>query len=72
MNERNAEKSPDDEREAPVAVNPEEVDLVIAALNELMERTTSPLVQEILEGACCDLAELVDLEEEDEDSSDGA
>ena len=49
-----------------------EVDRIIAGLNELMERTTSPLILEILEDACCDLAELVDVEDDDEELADAA
>lgn len=53
-------------------VDEAEVDRIIAGLNELMERTTSPLILEILEDACCDLAELVDVEDDDEELADAA
>jgi hypothetical protein len=66
MSEQNLEKSSDDGWEEIPEVDSEEIDAIIASLNELMERTTSPVVLEILEDACCDLAELVDVDDDEE------
>jgi len=71
MSEQNLEKSIDDGWEEIPDVDPGEIDAIIASLNELMERTKSPVVLEILEDACCDLAELVDVDD-DEDLSEAA
>jgi hypothetical protein len=60
------EKTSDDGWEALPEIDAEEIDAMIASLNELMERTSSPVVLEILEDACCDLAELVDVDDEEE------
>jgi len=57
---------------APIDVDEEEVDRVIAALNDLMEKTSSPAILEILEGACCDLAELVEVDDEEDEEPDAA
>ena len=72
MNEPDIRNAPDEEWESLPNVDAEEIDAIIASLNELMERTTSPLVLEILEDACCDLAELVDVEDDDEEISEAA
>ena len=66
MSELNLEKRSDDGWEEIPEVDSEEIDAIIASLNELMERTTSPIVLEILEDACCDLAELVDVDDDEE------
>jgi cell division FtsZ-interacting protein ZapD len=66
MSELNLGKSTDDGWEEIPEVDSEEIDAIIASLNELMERTTSPVVLEILEDACCDLAELVDVDDDEE------
>lgn len=72
MSEEEIAKTPDDEWEPLPAADAEEIDRIIAALNEIMERTTSPVALEILEDACCDLAELVDVDDEDEELSEAA
>jgi len=66
MSQRDAGRDGDDGWEALADVDAEEIDRVIAALNTLMEQTTSPIVLEILEDACCDLAELVDVEDDED------
>jgi hypothetical protein len=66
MNVNEVEKTPDDDWEPIPAADAEEIDRMIAALNEIMERTTSARALEILEDACCDLAELVEVEDDDE------
>ena len=71
MSEQHAEKISDDDWEPIPMADADEIDRIIAALNEIMERTTSPVALEILEDACCDLAELVDVED-DEELSDAA
>ena len=45
----------------------DEIDRIIAALNVLMDQAKSPTVLEILEDACCDLAELVDVDDDEDD-----
>jgi hypothetical protein len=70
-NERETEPAVEPWEEIP-DVDEAEIDRIIAGLNELMERTTSPLILEILEDACCDLAELVDVEDDDGELADAA
>jgi hypothetical protein len=72
MIEQDAGSLSDDGWEALPEVDAQEIDRIIASLNEIMERTKSPVVLEILEDACCDLAELVDLEDDDEELSEAA
>ena len=71
MSERETEAGAEDQWDDLVEVDEDEIDRVIAGLNELMERTTSPVILEILEDACCDLAELVETED-DEDLAEAA
>jgi len=72
MSEPEIIKTSDDDWETIPDADAAEIDRIIAALNEIMERTTSPLALEILEDACCDLAELVDVDDEDEELSEAA
>ena len=66
MSEQDAGVQGEGDWESIPDVDAAEIDRVIAALNTLMEQTTSPTVLEILEDVCCDLAELVDVEDEED------
>ena len=72
MSEQEDAKTSNDDWEPLPEADAEEIDRIIAALNEIMERTTSPVALEILEDACCDLAELVDVGDEDDELSEAA
>jgi hypothetical protein len=72
MSEPETGTTSDDGWEELPPVDADEIDRVIAALNDLMERTTSRVILDILEDACCDLAELVDAEDEDDELAEAA
>ena len=72
MSERETDAKSEDQWEEMADVDADEIDRVIAGLNDLMERTTSPVILEILEDACCDLAELVETDDDDEELAEAA
>ena len=59
----------DDEWEETEEIEAEEIDQVIEAITALMESTPSKTIRDILEAACCDLAELIELDDDQEQAA---
>ena len=50
-------------------IDPQEVEIVVSALAELIDNVESETVGELLKTACDDISSLVDWEEEEEDEA---